>query len=189
MSMGVNAGRGSEHDTAIELELVDHLGGRPSLYSDDFPDQVRRLTELGLPLTERQLARFFGVHGSTIRRWKSQKPEFCAAVERGRLLADCRVAEKLYERATGTYQWVEEQAVICKDVVYDHNGKKLRETERVEIIQVVKRLPPDFAAQQFWLKNHQPEYWSEKQRRLREERSKRQDVLLAGLRSRLPQLP
>jgi hypothetical protein len=61
------------------------------------------------------LARFFGVHGSTIRRWKSQKPEFCAAVERGRLHFDCLVAEKLYERATGRYQWVEEQAVVCKE--------------------------------------------------------------------------
>ena len=81
------------------------------------------------------------------------------------------------------------EAFICTNVTYDDNGNKLQETERVEVIQVVKRLPPDFGAQQFWLKNHQPEYWSEKQRRLREERSKRQNVLLAGLRSRLPQLP
>ena len=56
-------------------------------------------------------------------------------------------AEKLYELATGRYQWVEEQAVvckavICKEVVYDHNGKRRRQTERVEVIRVVKRLPP-----------------------------------------------
>jgi len=29
--------------------------------------------------------------------------------------------------------------------------------ERVEVIQLVKRLPPDFSAQQFWLKNYRPE--------------------------------
>ena len=184
-----NAGHGSEHDRAVELEPVENLGGRPSLYSDDFPEQVRRLTGLGLPLTERQLARFFGVHGSTIRRWKAQKPEFCAAVERGRLLFDIEVAERLYELATGTYQWVDEQAVVCKDVVYDDNGNKLRETERAEVVKVVKRLPPNFSAQQFWLKNHQPEYWSEKQRQLRDESAKPQDDLLAALKARLPKLP
>jgi hypothetical protein len=36
---------------------------------------------------------------------------------------------------------VEEQAVKCKDVVYDDDGNKLQEIERVEVIQVVKRLP------------------------------------------------
>jgi hypothetical protein len=61
--MAANTDQGSEQDTAVELEPVENLGGRPSLYSDDFPDQVRRLTELRLPLTERQLARFFGVQG------------------------------------------------------------------------------------------------------------------------------
>ena len=71
----------SEHDTAPGLEPVEDLGGRPSLYRDDFSDQVWGLSRLALPFTEVQLAKFFGVHGSTIRRWKSQKPEFCAAVE------------------------------------------------------------------------------------------------------------
>jgi hypothetical protein len=175
----------TKQDAGARLEPVQYLGGRPSLYRDDFPDQVRRLTDLGLALTEKQLARFFGVHGSTIRRWKSQKPEFCAAVERGRLLFDCLVAEKLYELATGRYQWVEEQAVICKEVVYDDNGRRLRETERVEVIQVVRRLPPDLKAQQFWLTNHQPEYWSGEKRRSWEESSKPQ----VDLRSCLPNAP
>jgi hypothetical protein len=52
-------------------------------------------------------------------------------------------------RATGTYQWVEEQAVVCKNVVYDDNGNKLREPERVEVIQVVKRLPLILAPSNF----------------------------------------
>ena len=120
----------TEQDSEPTLESVDDLGGRPSLYRDDFPEQVWRLARLGQPLTERQLAKFFGVHGSTIRRWKAQKPEFCHAVERGRLISDCQVVEALFLNAIG-YSYVEEQAFKLKSVTYGDNGKKLREEERV----------------------------------------------------------
>jgi hypothetical protein len=150
-----------EPDGTLSLKPGENLGGRPSLYREDFPEQVERLTELGLPLTQKQLARYFGVTERTIARWKAQKSEFCHAIERGRLLADCRVAEKLFEHATG-YEWVEEEAVVCKEVTYGDDGQKLRETERVEVVQVVRKLPPDVRAEQFWLKNRQPQFWSDK---------------------------
>ena len=150
----------SEHDTAPGLEPVEDLGGRPSLYRDDFPDQVWGLSRLGLPCTEGQLARFFGVHGSTIRRWKSQKPEFCAAIEGGRLHFDCQVVEALFLNAIG-YSYTEEQAFKLKRVIYGDNGKKLREVERIEIVKAVKKLPPDVRAQIFWLKHRQPKLWGD----------------------------
>lgn len=151
----------SEHDTAPGLEPVEDLGGRPSLYRDDFPDQVWSLARLGLPLTEQQLAKFFGVHGSTIRRWKSQKPEFCAAIEGGRLHSDCQVVEALFSNAIG-YDYVEQQAFKLKRVTYGDNGKKLMEEERVEVVPITKRVTSQVSAQGLWLKNRQPEHWREK---------------------------
>jgi len=141
----------------MSIEPSD-LGGRPTLYEPGFADQVKGLARLGLAVTTRQLAAFFGVSERTIERWKAQFPEFCQAIREGRIHADCLVAEKLFERATG-YEWIEEQAVIGKDVVYGDNGKKLRETEWVEVIQVLKKLPPDVRAQIFWLRCRQTGLW------------------------------
>jgi hypothetical protein len=57
----------------------------------------------------------------------------------GRLPADGLVAKTLFECAVG-YEWVEEQPVVCTEVTYGEN-KKLRETERVKIVNVKRRLP------------------------------------------------
>ena len=48
--------------------------------------------------------------------------------------------------AVGHFQRVRQLAIFVTD-----------DEERVEVIQLVKRLPPDFSAQQFWLKNYRPE--------------------------------
>lgn len=43
----------------------------------------------------------------------------------------------------------------CREtgIGYGDNGKKLRETERVKIVKVKRRLPPDTKALKYWLKN------------------------------------
>jgi hypothetical protein len=53
------------------------------------------------------------------------------------------------------------QAIKCKEIYYDDNGKRV-EKERVEIVEVDKHIPADFRSQQFWLKNRNPKQWSEK---------------------------
>jgi hypothetical protein len=44
----------------------------------------------------------------------------------------------------------------------NENGKKLREIERIEIVPVVKRIPPDTAAAKFRLHNRQGKHWQER---------------------------
>ncbi len=97
---------------------------------------------------------------STIYNWKGQFPEFLEAIRGAKAVADCLVAEKLFEKATG-YEWVEEQAIKVRTIVYGDNGKKLKETEEVRVVEVRKRLPPDTTAAIFWLKNRQPEVWGD----------------------------
>jgi len=53
------------------------------------------------------------------------------------------------------------QAIKCKEIYYDDNGKRV-EKERVEIVEVEKHIPADFRSQQFWLKNRNPKLWSDK---------------------------
>ena len=54
------------------------------------------------------------------------------------------------------------QAIKCKEVYYDDNGKRV-EKERIEVVEVEKHIPADFRSQQFWLKNRNPQQWSDKQ--------------------------
>jgi hypothetical protein len=69
----------------------------------------------------------------------------------------------MFERAVG-YEWVEEQAFKLRAVQYDpQTGKKIAEFDKIEIVEVKKKLPPDVAAARFWLSCRQPQLWTEKQ--------------------------
>ena len=171
----------------------EDLGGRPSQYDASFCGHVRRLARLNLPLTNAALAKYFGVCDRTIQRWKSQNPEFCRAVELAGLPFQMDVADRLYETAMGA-EWTEQKAFKLKEIEYGANGKKLREVERIELVDVNRRAAPNVNAQQFFLRNHRPDVWREKltlerYARTPEEEAERQAAMSADIRKLLPQLP
>ena len=125
--------------------------GRPSSYKDEYAEQARRLCLLGV--TDKEMARFFGVSEQTINAWKSEHPDFLESLKEGKIGADIDVADKLYQRATG-YEWIEQQAIKIKVGQYE---------ERVEVVDVRKAVPPDTTAAIFWLKNRRKVEWRDKQ--------------------------
>ncbi|RYJ44553.1 hypothetical protein [Flavobacterium beibuense] len=129
-----------------------------TLYNPNFPDQAHKLCLLGA--TDKDLASFFGICKSTLANWKKQHTDFNQAVLRGKKAADMEVAASLYQ-ATLDRIITTKQAIKCKEVYYDENGKRV-EKERVEIVEVEKHIPADFRSQQFWLKNRNPQQWSDK---------------------------
>jgi hypothetical protein len=143
------------------LEPVETPGkpGRPSLYKPEYCEIVKEWCLLGAK--DDEIAAQFGVSVVTLNAWKKAHPEFYEAMQEGKMPADGLVARKLFERANG-YTWVEEQAIKVKDIEYDANGKKLRETERVEIVPVTRRAPPDTTAGIFWLKNRRYGDWRDR---------------------------
>ncbi|MHC5225531.1 terminase [Ignatzschineria sp. LJL83] len=117
--------------------------GRPTKYRDSFVEDAYKLSLLGL--IDKQLAFFFGVSESTLNRWKLAYPEFSEALKRGKALADAEVVEALYRSAIGfSYE---------ESVVKEFNG-------RIEVIKTIKHRPPSSAAMIFWLRNRQPDKWS-----------------------------
>jgi hypothetical protein len=133
--------------------------GRPTAYLPEY-DVVAYDNAL-LGATDADLATVFGVAESTLYEWKNRYPEFAEAIKRGKRPADIRVAAAVHQRATGA-EWVEEQAIKCKRVEY-LNGKRVLEEERVEIVEVTRRAPPDTTAGIFWLKNRLPTFWRDRQ--------------------------
>jgi transposase-like protein len=121
--------------------------GRPSKFKDEYIIQVYKLCLLGA--TDKELADFFDIDEATLNRWKTQHPEFCKSLKRGKMQADATVAEKLYHRATG----YEHPEVITATF----------QGEITDTMEVTKHYAPDTTAAIFWLKNRQPQLWRDKQ--------------------------
>lgn len=120
--------------------------GRPSKYKPEYAEMARKVSLLGT--TNQQLADFFEVGIATIDRWLAEHRDFRCAVKEGREIADAKVADSLFRRATG-YEHLE-------DDIRAVNGE-------IVITPTVKRYAPDTTAAIFWLKNRQREQWRDKQ--------------------------
>jgi hypothetical protein len=120
--------------------------GRPTLYKEEFNEQVEKLCKLGA--TDNEIADFFEVDVSTINNWKISHPEFFESIKKGKILADSNVADRLYQRALG----------------FEHDGEEIKIADG-EVIRVPIRkiYPPDATAAIFWLKNRRSKEWRDKQ--------------------------
>ena len=116
-------------------------------------------SEMGL--TNRQLARLFGISTRTLQKWIREDERFAHALKEGKSVADARVARSLYERATG----------------YSHPEEKVFCSEGDIITYVsTKHYAPDPESAKFWLKNRRPHEWRD-----RIEHTGRDGAALAGL--------
>lgn len=116
--------------------------GRPTLYRAEFVEQARRLALLGL--TNDEMSEFFEVGPATFDRWMAAHAEFRCAINGAKDIADAEVAASLYKSAIGGH-FIETDQVV--------NG---------EVVTMKRQLPPEIAAQIFWLKNRQPKLWRDK---------------------------
>lgn len=129
-----------------------------SLYKPQYAEQARELSLQGATVSS--LAMAFGVSRGTISKWKKRYPEFKNALVPAKTAADWAVEDALYQSTLDRIITLK-QAIKCKEVYYDENGKRV-EKERVEIVEVEKHIPADFRSQQFWLRNRNPKQWNEK---------------------------
>lgn len=133
----------------IDIETIEEAGngsvGRPTNYIEKYNKQAYRLCLLGA--IDEELAEFFEVSVTTIKSWKSNHPGFLAAIKKGKIAADSKVAERLYERAMG----------------YSHPETHVSNFKgEITKTELTKHYPPDTVAAFIWLKNRQPEKWRDK---------------------------
>ena len=136
----------------LEKELKDYhekLGkaaiGCPPTYHPEMDIVAYRMTLLGA--TNKDLCELFGVHEGTILGWRARYPSFDRAVREGKGIADSKVGESLFQRATG-YSHPEEK-------VFLYQGQVIK-------VETTKHYPPDPTSMVFWLKNRRPDLWREK---------------------------
>ena len=122
-------------------------GGRPSEYKDEYAKIAESLCKLGA--TDAEIAEALGFCETTINSWKLKHQEFSEALKNGKMLADARVADSLYRRATG----------------YEHKAVKIvadAKTGAEHQVEYIERYPPDTTACIFWLKNRQRAKWRDR---------------------------
>lgn len=100
-------------------------------------------------LTKEDIAHNCGVHRSTLNEWEKNYPDIADALKRGKDVADIKVENALFKRATG----------------YTFRETRVEYECGVEIkrIETIKEVPPETAAGIFWLKNRRPDKWRDKQ--------------------------
>ena len=119
--------------------------GRPTMYDPSFNSKVVKFCEMGA--TDMDIADLLGIDISTLYKWKQRHPELVEAIKQGKTLADERVEQSLYKRATG-YSHPEEK-IFCSDGV-------------VVRAETTKHYAPDPTSMIYWLKNRKPKEWRDK---------------------------
>ena len=120
--------------------------GRPTKYKDEYCKQVYKLCLLGA--TDKEIADYFEVTESTLNLWKQEHKDFSESLKSGKVDADTKVAQSLYNRAKGYDQKT--------DKIFQYQGTPV-------IIPTVEHVQADTTAAIFWLKNRQPKQWRDKQ--------------------------
>ena len=122
-------------------------GDRVPKWNSDRPREAYELCLLGA--TDKNIANVMGVSDGTIELWKRTKPEFLEGLNRGKTIADARVARALYERAIG-YSHPDVHIAMYKGQIIKTD--------------ITKHYPPDSWAANKWLSIRQRELWADVQR-------------------------
>ena len=111
-------------------------------------------------LTDKQIAKNMGIGYSTLKEWLNLFPALSAALKEGKAPVDIEVENALLNSALG-------HTVKIRKPIKLRTKKQLRdkgtiEDERIEYAEEEVYIPPQTAAQIFWLKNRRPDIWRDK---------------------------
>lgn len=125
--------------------------GRPTDYRAEFCNTVINAAPIrSAGATDSAIAAELGVDRVTVFRWRDEHPEFMAACEEAKRIANDRVKQSLFARATG-YDNPNAVKIFmpqgAKDPVY---------------APFTEHYPPDVGAAFNWLKNREPAEWRDR---------------------------
>lgn len=112
-------------------------------------------------LTDAQIAQKIGISLSTYYEWQNKYPEFSEAIKKGKAPVDVQVENALLKRALG-YDY--EEVITEVEEIPAGKGPDGQQIirQKKHIRKVTRHVPPEVAAQIFWLKNRRPGRWRDK---------------------------
>lgn len=112
-------------------------------------------------LTDEQIAKNIGISARTLYIWKDKYVQIFQALKKGKEIVDREVESALYRKAIGSKETIQ-KAMKIKESVFNEEGRKVKESEKIIYVDEVVMIPPDTTAQIFWLKNRKPSEWRDK---------------------------
>jgi transposase len=103
-------------------------------------------------LSNKQIAHNIGINEDTLYTWQKKYTEFAEALKKSKEVADREVENSLHKSANGYF--VEESKKVIEE---KDDGTINIKTETNK-----RWIPPNTAAQIFWLKNRKPTEWRDK---------------------------
>jgi transcriptional regulator with XRE-family HTH domain len=132
------------------------------------PEGLAKLEALAPRMTDAELAAAMGIARTTLYKWlKKEGSHIGDAVTHARGGPDAQAVNKevegaLLKKALG-YTVVLKKAFKVREVKFDAQGKRVKETEKLVYGEDQVHVPADTAAQRFWLTNRDGERWKNKQ--------------------------
>ena len=123
-------------------------------------DEIEGMSREGVP--EDQIAGALGIAYSTFNEYK-KRPELSEALKKSRAAADYAVENALFRRCVGHLVKVKKHYKVKKIEFDPDTGRKIAEKEELEEAEDEQYIPPDTAAQIFWLTNRKGDRWKNKQ--------------------------
>lgn len=108
-----------------------------------------------------EIAKKMDVSEATLYHWKDKYPQIEEALRQGKEVVDIFVENALFKKAMG-YNIQVQKVFKVKEVIYNDNGKRLKETEKVVTATEEVHVPADTTAQIYWLKNRKPKVWRDR---------------------------
>ena len=131
-----------------EIETNEEIGPvYNGKYRPEHDEQVYKYCLLGA--IDKELCLLFEVAEGTLNVWKHKYPSFKYAMDAGKMTADAKVAEKLFNRAIG-FTAKETKIATHKGVITDRE-------------EMNKEYPPDVKAGICWLNNRRRTNWKNTQ--------------------------
>ena len=112
-------------------------------------------------LTDEQIAKNMGISRSTLNVWKEKHSDISDTLKRDKEIADIQVENALFKRACG-YNAKIKKTFKVKTILYNEDGKKVKEVEELKTATDEVHIPADTTAQIYWLNNRKPEQWRNK---------------------------
>lgn len=111
-------------------------------------------------LSDEQIAKNMDISRSTLNEWRKKYPDISDTLKKGKDVADYEVENALFIRACGIKE-TQKKAIKVRTVTYK-DGKRVKETEDIKMVDEEIYIAPDTTAAIFWLKCRQPDRWNDK---------------------------
>ena len=126
--------------------------GRKNKYDEVILPRLEEIkTLLAKGTSEKEIASYLGISYTTWKKHKKDIPTFSATVKQARGKAVEDLEQAMFKSALGFTKKIK-KAMKLKEVLYE-NGKRLKETERIEFYEEEVYIAPSVACAQFLLQN------------------------------------